>query len=228
MQETLTALVDSNKLFREGLKSLLSDTQFKVGFEASAIGDFGQGSASEEKPELILVDLPSDPENRFEDLERLRAMLPDARIVVLTSELCSERLASCFAAGIDGYLLKDISCDALLESLRLVLLGEKVFPTYLATLIVNNAGQTSLPPRRKLEGHKLSEREIEILQCLVEGNSNKVIANRLRITEATVKVHLKSILRKIDVSNRTQAAIWALNQGFSSGTQEGIGAGSVQ
>jgi two-component system nitrate/nitrite response regulator NarL len=85
-----------------------------------------------------------------------------------------------------------------------------------------------MPPRRKLEGHKLSEREIEILQCLVEGNSNKVIANRLRITEATVKVHLKSILRKIDVSNRTQAAIWALNQGFSAHAPENEGTESVQ
>ncbi len=94
------------------------------------------------------------------------------------------------------------------------MLGEKVFPTHLAALLVNGVANTvpaNIPPDNSFG---LSEREMQILQCLVQGDSNKLIANRLSITEATVKVHMKSLLRKINVSNRTQAAIWALNNGL--------------
>ncbi len=92
-------------------------------------------------------------------------------------------------------------------------MGEKVFPTHLAQLLVSSRGDElgqDVPPRRK----GLSQREVQILRCLLNGNSNKMIANHLNITEATVKVHLKSLLRKINASNRTQAAIWALNNGI--------------
>ena len=98
----------------------------------------------------------------------------------------------------------------LIQSLQLILLGEKVFPTTLASMLLD---MTAAGPQHSVRG--LSPREREILQLLVTGASNKLIATRLGITEATVKVHLKTLLRKIDVNNRTQAAIWAMNNGFT-------------
>ncbi len=115
-------------------------------------------------------------------------------------------------AGAHGYLIKDISVEALLQSLLLVMLGEKVFPTHLATLLVN--GMPNTAPASIVTSHGLTERECQVLRCLVQGDSNKMIANRLNITEATIKVHMKSLLRKINATNRTQAAIWALNNGL--------------
>src|SRR5690606_31857815 len=96
--------------------------------------------------------------------------------------------------------------------------GEKVFPTDLARILIN--GDFNVPAalpvsRRAAAGRALSERETQILDCLLSGYSNKMIAKRLEISEGTVKVHLKGILKKINVQNRTQAAIWALNNGIA-------------
>ncbi len=212
MDTVVTLLFGRNKLFREGLKSLLKGSQFEVVGEADDVSMFEIDPDLE--PGLILIDLSSNPSHIVDDLNHLGSVLPDSPVVILNDNLCSNTLASCLAAGASGYLMKDISLDALLISLQLVVLGEKVFPTHLAALLVNgvaNAVPASVPADNT---YGLSEREMQILQCLVQGDSNKLIANRLSITEATVKVHMKSLLRKINVSNRTQAAIWALNNGL--------------
>jgi two-component system nitrate/nitrite response regulator NarL len=214
MENVSTFLIDANKLFREGLKRLLEESPFQIVAEA---GNLREGLLVAEhgaNPSLILLDMATGAEDEAEALRRLRQALPDARMVVLTSDLCTRRLSSALEAGADGYLMKDLSSDALTQSLRLVMLGEKVFPTHLAALLISGRVSTAplaeMPPSRK----GLSQREVQILRCLLSGDSNKMIANQLSITEATVKVHLKSLLRKINASNRTQAAIWALNNGI--------------
>lgn len=215
MDTVATLLFGRNKLFREGLKSLLNGSQFDVIGEADDVGTIDLDP--DVVPGLILIDLSSNPSHIVDDLNHLGNVLPDSPVVILNDNLCSNTLASCLAAGASGYLMKDISLDALLISLQLVVLGEKVFPTHLAALLVNgvaNAVPANIPADNTFG---LSEREMQILQCLVQGDSNKLIANRLSITEATVKVHMKSLLRKINVSNRTQAAIWALNNGLLPG-----------
>ena len=210
-------LIDSNKLFREGMKRLFDTTPFQVAGEAGTPRDalslidssVGAGNA----PELVLVDFTNAGEDEVEALRSLRAVHSDLRIVILTNDLDTRRLSSALNAGADGYLLKDIACEALMRSLKLVMMGEKVFPTHLAQLLMSGRTEdlgNEVPSRRK----GLSQREVQILRCLLSGNSNKMIANHLHITEATVKVHLKSLLRKINASNRTQAAIWALNNGI--------------
>src|SRR3546814_6654822 len=100
------------------------------------------------------------------------------------------------------------------------MLGEKVFPTHLATQLVNGTVTTAPVPIPSRNNHGLSEREMQIIQCLVQGESNKMIANRLNIAEATVKVHMKTLLRKINAVNRTQAAIWALDNGITRKSEE--------
>ncbi|CBS87175.1 LuxR C-terminal-related transcriptional regulator [Azospirillum lipoferum] len=206
-------LIDANKLFREGMKRLFESTPFNVVGEAGSLREGLTALGTGTTPDLILIDLPSGADEEVEAMRTLREGHPSIRIVILTNDLDTRRLSAALGAGAGGYLLKDIACEALMQSLKLVMMGEKVFPTHLAELLVSGRTEdmgTELPTRRK----GLSQREVQILRCLLNGNSNKMIANHLSITEATVKVHLKSLLRKINASNRTQAAIWVLNNGI--------------
>jgi two-component system nitrate/nitrite response regulator NarL len=216
MDATQTMLIDANKLFREGLRRLLDGSPFSIVAEAGNLREAASiVEQAETLPRLVLVDLAAGSEEEAEALRRLSRLLVDAKIIVLTSELCTRRLANALEAGADGYLMKDLSSEALTQSLRLAMMGEKVFPTHLAALLINgrvNAPTIEMPVSRK----GLSQREVQILRCLLSGDSNKMIANQLNITEATVKVHLKSLLRKVGCSNRTQAAIWGMNNGIGS------------
>ncbi len=216
-------LIDANKLFREGMKRLFETTPFHVIGEAGSLREGVPAvEAAGTRPELILIDLANGSDDEVDLMRELRTEHPDIRIVILTTDLCTRRLSGALGAGADGYLMKDIACEALMQSLKLVMMGEKVFPTHLAELLVSGRTEelaTEVPARRK----GLSQREIQILRCLLNGNSNKMIANHLHITEATVKVHLKSLLRKINASNRTQAAIWALNNGIGDQPAEAAG-----
>jgi two-component system nitrate/nitrite response regulator NarL len=200
-----TILIEPNRLFREGIKHLLADSPFRLTSEYASIEQAVAGDTPSCK--LVIVDYPVDADETLADL---RAGFPNSRIVVLASDLSADRLKAAMGAGADGFLLKDVSPEALIQSLQLVMIGEKVFPTNLAALLLSQIATPA--PQGSWRG--LSAREREILQHLVMGASNKLIANRLGITEATVKVHLKTLLRKIDVNNRTQAAIWAMNNGI--------------
>jgi two-component system nitrate/nitrite response regulator NarL len=136
-------------------------------------------------------------------------------------------MVSAFAAGANLYFANSVSCDALIKALELVMLGETILPPQLFAVIGNGQERKGMRPiRQRVHGDaaqrtqadntpRLSGRETSILRCMVAGDSNKVIARKIDITEATVKVHVKAILRKIRVHNRTQAAIWAMNNGVS-------------
>jgi two-component system, NarL family, nitrate/nitrite response regulator NarL len=205
-----TTLIEPNQLFREGLKHLLAGTRFDVSSEFSTMEAAVKGGSSGASPDLLIMGLSN---SEIRDLRPLREAYPASRIIVLADQLTVDSLREAMAAGIDGFLIKDVSPEALVQSLRLILLGEKVFPTNLASMLIEMNSPTAHSGTGPFRG--LSPREQEILQALVTGASNKLIANRLGITEATVKVHLKTLLRKIDVNNRTQAAIWALNHGIT-------------
>ena len=214
-----TTLIEANRLFRDGLKSLLAGTRFAVAAEfgtvehAVAHADAGAGAG------LLVV---GQAEPAPGDLERLRQAYPAARLVVLADRVTIDGLRDALGAGIDGLLAKSVSPEALVQSLQLVMMGERVYPTNLASLL---AEVGAAAPQGSPRG--LSPREQEILQLLVTGASNKLIAIRLGIAEATVKVHLKTLLRKIDVNNRTQAAIWAMNNGFTATPATGPRAASA-
>ncbi|EWY35698.1 hypothetical protein N825_37480 [Skermanella stibiiresistens SB22] len=212
MTSTRTVLIESNRLFREGLKQLLVGTPFEVGAEFNTM-DLAIESAATDGATPALV-ITGQAIKDAADLQRLRDVHPAARIVVLADDVSVDLLRQAMAGGADGFLTKGVSPEALVQSLQLIMLGEKVFPTNLAAMLMDMTSQPS--PLNSVRG--LTTREREILQSLVGGASNKLIANRLGITEATIKVHLKTLLRKLDVNNRTQAAIWAMNNGFAAET----------
>jgi len=159
----------------------------------------------------------------------LKAQHINARVVILADGFNLEEMKLALQAGADGYCLATTGCEAMIKYLDLVMLGEVVFPSsaFLSAMIPSGEAippqaetgtiAMTLPQMDRLAEAKdsvirtLSSREAEILQCLMEGAPNKVIARKLDVAEATVKVHIKAILRKIRVANRTQAAMWAVS-----------------
>lgn len=218
MKMLKTMMLEPNKLFREGLKRLLYESDFEVCIEESTLSGALDGFAMNQKLDLLLFDpceLPGQGDGETTELYlQLRRAAPDTKHVVLTTRICRQVFGAAMESGVDGFLLKNMSADALVRSLQLVMIGEKVFPTNLAAVLVSG-GFGAISAARTAHSMKgLSEREIQILQCLLNGYPNKLIANELHITEGTVKVHLKGILSKINARNRTQAAIWAMNNGL--------------
>jgi two-component system nitrate/nitrite response regulator NarL len=217
-------IVDRSRLFREGLKMLLQDSPFQVTIESPQIDMIPEVVTEEERPALILIAVQSALEPGSEEeagLAHICRISGDTPVVVLSDSMSVPQLKAAMKAGAKGYLLRDITPDALKQSLLLVMLGEKVLPSELVNVLVDGY-EFRIP---HLDGQRspadLSAREKLILQCLAQGCPNKVIANRLNITEGTVKVHIKAVFKKIRARNRTEAAIWALNHGYDSEARDG-------
>jgi two-component system, NarL family, nitrate/nitrite response regulator NarL len=215
-----TVLVARNSLFREGLLLILSTTAFRVCKVAATIDDLSLQPTRTSRPFLYLIGTGGDHAVTAPTVEHLRKQNPSARIVVLSDRCELNNALAVLRAGADGYVFEQISRDALIKSLDLVMLGVTILPAPLMRLIGEEhemvseddsavpATQTDLPTFDHMP-RTLSQREMAILRSLMQGEPNKIIARQFDITEATVKVHIKAILRKISVRNRTQAAVWA-------------------
>lgn len=219
MEDISVALVGSG-ILREGLHRILSENSFKVALSTKKIGDIWP-TASRGGPEYSVILLDEGVINGDNEVYgRLHQELPDVAIVVLADAFEFEPMVNAFRDGVSGYIIKDISPEPLVESLRLVALGEKVMPSEMAMFL----GTRSYPVgwSTQLANVNLSEREVQVLQLLILGAANKVIGRELGICEATVKVHVKAALRKLHVSNRTQAAIWAVQHGLIGYDSDGV------
>ncbi len=207
-------LADSNALFREGLRELLASSQFEVTREASNLTDALEILKTDGSIAIVILDLNENgSDQEVQILRQMKIMNRGIKLVVLTNDVSVNFFTRALSAGVAGYLLKSLSLSALLHSLRLVAIGEKVLPTKLATMITDGQLDPTEAEARVSSVRGLSDREREVLRCLNEGHSNKVIARRLDTTEATVKVNLKAVLQKLNVANRTEAAIWVVRQG---------------
>jgi two-component system, NarL family, nitrate/nitrite response regulator NarL len=215
MEPIAIYLVDRSTLFRDGIKALLGEAGFVIRREARLIQELLTQPDDGAPPHIILSDLAMGDPLFSRHLLALRERFPDVRIVILTDEINPERLSASLEAGADGYLLKDISVEALQQSLRLVMLGEKVMPAGITAPAADSRGIELKRKSHQAILSKMSGRETEVLKYLLQGLSNKAIGNELKISEGTVKVHLKGILKKINVRNRTQAVIWAMVNGVS-------------
>ncbi len=214
-------LVGMNNLFLQGLRHLLDPAQFTVAGEARDLASWhaqlGEGLDPDLVPDLLVADLNGCYDRDLDSLQGVRATFGNLRIVVLANELCLMDMARLLRAGVDGYLLKDLSAEALSLSLRLVMNGEKALPSTLASVLADDP-RTEAANGATIRAQKhLTEREEQILRCLLNAYSNKHIARALNISEGTVKVHLKSVMKKIAAGNRTQAALWARNNGIANG-----------
>ena len=208
------SLLSRNELAREGLRRILLSEQFEVCGSGSDLAALLPGTSSQENPHIVIVDDVSGAE-AIESCREVSERFPDTHVVLLADDFELEAVALAFGCGMDGYLVKEISCEPLIESLRLVAMGEKVLPSQLArSLGAVSVGTVAEDWHENVSAAGLSTREVEILWCLTLGMANKVVSRRLNISEATVKVHVKAILRKLKVANRTQAAIWAVRHGF--------------
>jgi two-component system, NarL family, nitrate/nitrite response regulator NarL len=206
-------IIDKCAIFREGVKKVLRPNGFSVCGEAACIGEAIARFVSC-GPALLLTEYPGDESSRKADLQALDAALPDARIVVLAPRMNLAWLRHSLSAGADAFLMRNVSCDGLLHSLRLVLEGQKVMPSDLGPLLMNNAAPDYDAGSLTRNFAFLTQRERSVLQGLILGQSNKDIARSLGIAEPTVKVHVKGVLKKLNLHNRMQAAIWAVNSGL--------------
>lgn len=222
-------VVDDHTLFRRGLIALLSqDDRFEIAGEA---GDMGEAlrCALRVQPDLVLLDNHLPGVLGVDGIVPLKEAAPHTRVLMLTVSENEADLAAALHAGADGYLLKTVELDHLADYIGKVLGGESVVSPEMMTKLVSvfraktptpaAHAPSSMPPpdappaRPGLE--QLSAREREILTCIARGQSNKVIARGLGIAETTVKIHVQHILRKLQLSSRVQAAVIAVECGFS-------------
>lgn len=208
-------LVGRNAIVREGLSRILSDNGFRVLQSVSTVADLCiLPTDPRQGIDLILVDPVAwiADEN---DICEMKERFPSARIVGLMDKFEFDTMVAALRLGAHGLLVTEISCAGLIISLRLAAKGERILPSLLADLLPPDVSDTQWQPDASICETNLSSREIEILRCLIMGCPNTLISRQLGISEAAVKVHVKAVLRKIPVKNRTQAAIWAVKQGIT-------------
>jgi two-component system, NarL family, nitrate/nitrite response regulator NarL len=205
-------LVGGDILLREGLKRFLSDGEVTIAGELDSAALASNGHGFGDDVELvILLDHTGQGEALLGELATLKARWPGARAMVIAGEARISLLARAIEAGADGYLCKDVSPEALIQSIKLVVMGLNVFPIKMVSDLLQ-ASQSENSRREAARVPSLTGRERDILSGLLSGLSNKAISTHLGISEATVKAQLRHLLRKLSVENRTQAALWAVEQ----------------
>jgi two-component system nitrate/nitrite response regulator NarL len=206
-------VVDDHPLFRKGVLQLLAmEPSIEVVGEA---GDRRQALdlARRHEPDLVLLDLNLKGDSGIGVLAELKAEDPSRRVVMLTVSDSAEDLMAALRAGADGYLLKDMEPEQLLARVRAALAGETVIGEALAARLASalrDEARAAGAPGRDLA--LLTERELHVLRALADGLSNKSIAARLSISEGTVKVHVKNVLKKLRFRSRVEAAVWMAQQ----------------
>ena len=200
-------VVDDHELVRAGLVELLAPADDIDVVGTAADGDAALEAVSAHRPEVVLMDLSMPGVGGAEATRSILADHPDIRVVVLTSSSSSSEVLGALDAGAIGYLLKDASPDELRGGIRAAARGDSPLSPKAARAVIAARGGGQEAP-------ELSAREREVLICVAEGLPNKLIARRLEISEKTVKAHLTSIYQQINVSDRTQAALWAARHGL--------------
>lgn len=200
-------LVDDHKMVREGLKIYLSaEDEIEIVGEAEN-GAAGAELAAELKPDVILMDLMMPVADGIEGTKRCLAASPHSRVIVLTSMPDDERVVPALKAGALSYILKDISADELAATIRSAAAGRATLHPMAAQRMMQ---ELTAPPRAKTAVDEISPREMEVLQLIAQGLSNKEIGEKLFIGERTVKTHVSHLLEKLQLQDRTQLAIYAM------------------
>ena len=210
MTEPIAVLIaDDHPLVRHGLRTFLETLD-----DVEVVGEAGNGAEAVEQaarlvPDVVLMDLVMPELDGVEATRRIRAESPTTKVIVLTSFDADEQVFPAIKAGAAGYLLKDVRPAELAEAIRKASRGEALLaPSVAAKLMQEVAGDRS-------PAAGLTERELEVLRLIARGLSNKMIARELVVSEKTVKTHVSNILAKLHLSDRTQAALYAVREGLA-------------
>lgn len=203
-------VIDDHPLFRKGVQQLLEmDGEFVVEGEA-ADGTTGLELARRMNPDLILLDINMKGMSGIETLKAIKAADLDSRVIMLTVSDHEEDLVNALRSGADGYLLKDMEPEQLLANLKAAGQGQLALSDRLVGMLAHALREESRPTDPAKAG--LTDREFEILRLIASGLSNKLIARKLDISEGTVKVHVKHLLKKLNLRSRVEAAVWAVEK----------------
>ncbi|WP_328924983.1 response regulator transcription factor [Streptomyces sp. NBC_00190] len=204
-------LVDDHQVVRRGLRTFLEvQDDIEVVGEASD-GEEGVARAEELRPDVILMDVKMPGTDGIEALRRLRELANPARVLIVTSFTEQRTVIPALRAGAAGYVYKDIDPDALAGAIRSVHAGHVLLQPEVAVTLLSQEEQS---PSAGRPG-SLTDREREVLGLIADGRSNREIARALVLSEKTVKTHVSNILMKLDLSDRTQAALWAVRHGLA-------------
>ncbi len=205
-------VIDDHPLFRKGVGQLIAIAPHLELVGEASNGEDGVAMARELDPDLVLLDLHMTGMSGIETLKAIRDGGLDCRVVILTVSDNADDLVAAIRSGADGYLLKDMEPEDLLASIDETLNGRTVISDRLNGLLARAIRDEATTKQRNAAA--LTDREGEILQGLAQGLSNKLIARSLEITEATVKVHVKNLLKKLGFRSRLEAAVWAVSRGM--------------
>ena len=214
MSQTIRVLIaDDHVVVRKGIRALLAtEPGIDVVGEATD-GAEAVRAAAELRPDVILMDIVMPTMDGIEAVRRIIAAQPGSRILVLTSFATDDQIFPALRAGALGYLLKDTGPEDLVQAIRQVHRGESSLHPTIARKVLQ---ELSRPPQRPPTPDPLTEREVEVLRLVAQGRSNQEIARMLVVSEATVRTHVSSILSKLHLASRTQAALYALREGLAS------------
>jgi len=210
---TRVIVADDHSLFRDGITSLLEAAGYEV-IKQVGDGDKALEAVRERLPDLVLLDVNMPEKNGLETLVEIKKEFPNLLVVMLTVSDDDQDLFKAIQAGADGYLLKDLNSDEFLSMLQGLERGEAALNRKMVTKVMN--GFQKLASQNSSSPEGLTEREIEVLHLMVDGLGNKKIAEKLFISENTVKYHIRNILQKLGVQNRTEAVGLAIRKGLLS------------
>ena len=205
-------IADDHPVVRRGLRTLIGSEPGLELVDEAVDGNEAVSKACSLQPDVILLDLMMPHMGGLEAISEIKKDNPQARILILTSFSEDDKVFPAIKAGALGYLLKDSSPDELLTAIRDVYQGQSSLHPTVARKVINELNKPSdLPPTKD----PLTEREVEILKLLARGLSNQEIATQLILSEWTVRTHVRNILEKLHLANRTQAALYALREGLT-------------
>jgi two-component system nitrate/nitrite response regulator NarL len=219
---------------REGLARILNPADFRVVSSTTSIHHIVMDAIAHHEPMLLIIDFSHDPATAVKQIRVYKKWYPSGRVAVCAYQAKATDVVSAFRAGTNAYFDKVTTGEAFVKTLELVILGQTILPPeftlvegqqhIIPAMPHEDTTEDAWEPNKRDEIRRLTDRERCTLRYLIEGDSNKIIGRKIGIAETTVKVHVKAILRKIRVRNRTQAAIWAMNKSLYIGPDNCVAA----